>query len=112
MYPGDVIGKVMDWGDTGKSMSLSVGLEHEAKVDVVPKADPAIVKSLASVSVVEIVDPVAANSPGVASCKSPRMVPNLRRYGIGQPLRLCLVIVNHIQACKHGLIRSDIEIKF
>ena len=91
--PGHIIREIVDRGDATNRVGLAVGLENEAKGNIIAVAVASLSEGLAGIAVAEIIDPVLSNRPGVASRQSPGVIPNDRRNGIRKPSRKGLVVV-------------------
>src|SRR5579859_1143821 len=97
MNPRKIVGPIADGRDTAQSMRLSVGLEHEAKTDVISVAVSTVGKRLTRIPIPEVVNQIVPNRPSMADSQAPRMAPRLGRNIAREILSQSLMIVDHIQ---------------
>src|ERR1700687_5329455 len=65
MDPRNIIRDVVDGRHTAERMCSAIGLEHEAKTDVIPMAVPAIRECLSRIAIPQVVHPPVSDGPGV-----------------------------------------------
>src|SRR5258708_34090893 len=111
VYPGNIIGEVVNRCYAGHGVHLSVRLKHKTKVDVVFGTVAAASEGLPREPIAKIINQLVIDGPCMASGQSPGMAPNQRRGRTGKPLGKSLVVVDHIRSNKRCLRIRQVEIK-
>src|SRR5258708_813663 len=93
-------------------MRLTVRLEHETELDVIPAAVSELRECQPGVAVAEVVHPIVPDRPGMTDRDSAGVAPNRGGCRTWEVLRQYLVIDLHIQPYESLLLAGQVEVQF